>query len=118
MTTSAVQFAPEAIQQLVDLERYIAEVSSRPAAERYVDGIVAYCESLQTFPQRGQQRDDIRQGLRLTNYRGRTTIAFVVEGNQPIIIGVYYGGQNIETALAAVTHDPFLSFEFTHRDAR
>jgi toxin ParE1/3/4 len=111
MTTSAVRFAPEALEQLTDLERYIADVSSPRVAARYVDGIVEYCESLQTFPHRGQQRDDIRPGLRLTNFRGRTVIAFVVEDDQPVIVGVYYGGQNVETALAAVANDPFLSFE-------
>jgi toxin ParE1/3/4 len=74
-----------------------------------VDGIVEYCESLQTFPHRGQRRDEIRPGLRLTNYRERTVIAFIVEGDQPVIIGVYYGGQNIESALTAIAQEPFLS---------
>jgi hypothetical protein len=39
--------------------------------------------------------------LRITNYRGRTVIAFAVEEDQLYIIGVFYGGQDYETALAA-----------------
>lgn len=39
--------------------------------------------------------------LRITNYRGRTVFAFAVEEQQLYIIGVFYGGQDYETALAA-----------------
>lgn len=31
--------------------------------------MVAYCESLQDFPHRGTRRDDVRPGLRVTNYK-------------------------------------------------
>jgi plasmid stabilization system protein ParE len=48
---------------------------------------------------RGAQRDDIRPGLRITNYKGRTVIAFAVEPGQVSIIGVFYGGQDYATAL-------------------
>jgi plasmid stabilization system protein ParE len=54
---------------------------------------------LETFPLRGAQRDDIRPGLRITNYKGRTVIAFAVDDRQVSIIGVFYGGQDYETAL-------------------
>ncbi|WP_459717954.1 type II toxin-antitoxin system RelE/ParE family toxin [Paraburkholderia sp. 2C] len=39
MTTSEVRFAPEALEHLTDLERYLADVSSPRVAARYVDGI-------------------------------------------------------------------------------
>jgi len=69
-------------------------------AADYIDAIVSYCESLQSFPNRGTQRDDIRPGLRMTNYRGRAVIAFAVEEDRLTILGVFYGGQDYETALA------------------
>ena len=50
-------------------------------------------------PRRGTRRDDIRPGLRITHYKGRVAIAFFVEAQQVSIIGVYYGGQDYETAL-------------------
>jgi plasmid stabilization system protein ParE len=53
---------------------------------------------LQTLPHRGIQRDDIRAGLRITNYRKRTGIAFDVDADQVSIVGVFYGGQHYETA--------------------
>ncbi|HEY3595921.1 MAG TPA: type II toxin-antitoxin system RelE/ParE family toxin [Paraburkholderia sp.] len=111
MATFGVRFAPEAVEQLGNLERYIAETASPRLAADYVDAIVSYCESLQTFPNRGMRRDDVRPGLRVTNYRGRAVIAFVVEANQPTIIGVFYGGQDYETDLSADSGTRVPSFE-------
>lgn len=97
--TYRVVFSPESEQQLAALYRYIAAAASPTTAARYVNAIIDYCESLQTSPLRGTRRDDIRPGLRVTNYKGRTVIAFDVDGEQVSIIGVFYGGQNFETAL-------------------
>ncbi|CAG4898443.1 hypothetical protein R69919_02467 [Paraburkholderia gardini] len=99
MTTPPVKFAPEALSQLEDIERYIAEAASPALAARYVDGILAYCESLRIFPRRGTRRDDIRPGLRITSYRRRTVIAFAVREGQAFIEGVFYGGQDYEGSL-------------------
>ena len=44
-------------------------------------------------------RDDVRPGLRTTNYRKRTIIAFSVDAERVSIIGIFYGGQNYETIL-------------------
>jgi plasmid stabilization system protein ParE len=44
-------------------------------------------------------RDDVRPGLRITNYKKRTVIAFAVDAGQVSIIGVYYGGQDYKTLL-------------------
>lgn len=58
-----------------------------------------YCESLDTFPERGTLRDDIRPGLRLVPYRDSAEVAFTVTGNEVWVVGVFYGGQDYETAL-------------------
>ena len=94
-----VEFAPEALEQLAALYRYIATVASAEIAQRYTDAIVTHCEELLTFPHRGNQRDDIRPGLRITNYRKRAVIAFAVDAKQVFILGVFYGGQDFETVL-------------------
>lgn len=92
-------FSPEAAEQLADLYRYIAEAASPDVAMRYTEAIVSYCESLRNFPQRGARRDDVRPGLRITNYKKRAVIAFDVDGELVSIIGVFYGGQDYETIL-------------------
>lgn len=94
-----VEFAPEALEQLAALYRYIATAASPETAQRYTDAIVTHCEELRTFPHRGNQRDDIRPGLRITNYRKRAVIAFAVDAKQVSILGIFYGGQDFETAL-------------------
>ena len=92
-----VIFTPEAEEQLVALYHYIAAEASPNIAERYTSAIISYCEGLSAFPHRGVCRDDIRQGLRVTNYKGRTVIAYDVSVELVSIIGVFYGGQNYET---------------------
>lgn len=100
MRTYRVTFAPEARDQLASLYRYIAGSAASPAvAARYTEAIVTYCEQLQTFPHRGIQRDDIRPGLRVTHYRKRAVIAFVVDADNVSILGVFYGGQDYEATL-------------------
>ena len=94
-----VVFTPEALEQLEALYAYIADAASPLVAQRYTDAIVIYCETLQTFPLRGARRDDIRPGLRITNYKGRTVIAFEVSDDRVATIGIFYGGQDYETAL-------------------
>lgn len=93
-----VQFGPEAQDQLDELEAFIAAAASPAIAAGYVDAIVAYCESLQTFPERGTRRDDLLPGLRITSYRRRAVIAFLVDtpARTVSIVGVFYGGQDYE----------------------
>lgn len=100
MKAYRVVLTPEALDQVRAIERYIAAASGYPTiAQRYVDALVSFCESLATFPQRGTRRDDIRPGLRLVPYRGTAEVAFVVTGEQVWIVGVFYGGQDYESAL-------------------
>ena len=94
-----VIFTPEAQEQLAALYRYIALAASPEIAKRYTNAIITYCEGLNTFPLRGTCRDDIRPGLRITNYKKRTVIAFDVDAELVSIIGVFYGGQDYETDL-------------------
>ena len=78
---------------------YIATAASPQIAQRYTDAIVNHCEELSAFPLRGTLRNDIRPGLRITNYRKRTVIAFAVDAKQVSILGIYFGGQDFESAL-------------------
>lgn len=70
-------------------------------AERYTSAVVETCERLAIFPLRGAPRDDIRPGLRVTHHRGRTLIAYAVDEAARLVsvIGVFYGGQDLDAAL-------------------
>ena len=92
-------FSPEAVEQLTALYAYVAAAATPGTAVRYTEGIINYCESLKVFPNRGTMRDDVRSGLRITNYKKRAVIAFDVDAEQVSIIGVFYGGQQYEAML-------------------
>ncbi len=103
MKTYRVVFAPEAEDDLVELYGYIAEHGSPTIAARYTEAIVEYCEGLASFAHRGTRRDDIRPGLRITNYKRSAVIAFEVNesSNTVVVLGVYYGGRDYESALGS-----------------
>jgi toxin ParE1/3/4 len=94
-----VAFAPEARAHLVSIYAYVAARAGRAAAFRFTEAIVGYCESFTTFPLRGRRRDDIRPGLRTIGFRRRVTIAFSADDDTVTILGVFYGGQDLETIL-------------------
>lgn len=97
----SVVFSPKAREQLIALDEYIARAASPEIAARFADAVTDFCISLATFPQRGIMRDNLRLGLRITNYRKRTVIAFVVEAEarQVAILGIFHGGQDYEAVL-------------------
>jgi toxin ParE1/3/4 len=94
----SVAFAPEAQDQLTELYRFIAHANAPVVAQRYVEAIITYCESLAFSPYRGAPRDDIRPGLCITHYKKRAVIAFAVNAAQVTVLGVFFGGQDYETA--------------------
>lgn len=93
-----VVYARTATAQLEALYAYIAADSGPIRAKAFVDSIIAYCDGFETFPERGTERDDLLPGLRLVGFRRRVTIVFTVEAEEVTILGVFYGGQDIDTA--------------------
>ena len=91
------------MDQLEELFFYIAERRSPAVAERYTSAVVETCEGLALFPLRGVPREDIRPGLRVTHHKGRTLIAYAVDTDARTvsIVGVFYGGQDLDAALSA-----------------
>ena len=67
--TYTVAFSPEARDRIIALSACIAETASPRIVDRYTDAVAGFCFSLATFPERGTRRDDIRPGVRVTNYR-------------------------------------------------
>ncbi len=94
-----VVFTPEAVSHLSALYDRVEADKSAAVASRYTESILGFCEGLSTFPHRGIAREDIRPGLRITNYRKNTVIAFSVMHDVVAIIGLFYGGRDYEVAL-------------------
>jgi len=94
-----VYFSRKAEQQIEALENYIADATSAEVAARYVDALIEYCDGFSCFPHRGNVRNDVKDGLRITHFRKRAVIAFYIEGTKVTILGIFYGGQNYEKLL-------------------
>lgn len=64
-------------------------------ARNYVDGLYDFIDGIATFPARGTVRPGPVPGLRIIGYRRTASIAFIVEGEQVTILGVFRRGQNV-----------------------
>jgi toxin ParE1/3/4 len=94
-----VQFRPLVEADLFGLYRYIAAASGRAKAGAYIERIEAVCLSLETFPERGTRRDDIRPGLRIMGFERRVAIVFQIVDDTVVIVRIFYGGRDYERAL-------------------
>ncbi len=94
-----VVFTPEAEHQLQELFNWIVNGGSPEAAARYTEDVLRTCESLDMLSNRGTARDDIRPGLRITDHKGRTAIAFTVLPERVEILGIFYGGRDYSSIL-------------------
>lgn len=101
-----VVFTALADRQLTRLHDHIGAQAGVVTADRYVERIVSFCQSLATFPARGTRRDDILPGLRTIGFERRITIALLVETETVLIEGVFYGGQDVDAALLAGHRGP------------
>jgi toxin ParE1/3/4 len=107
MKRYTVFFTPRAERQLSNLYSYIADNSGVPRAEDFVGRIVADCMALETFPERGSKRDDVRPNLRTKGFARRVTIAFSVNAETSVVAihGIFYGGQDFEQLLRDTDND-------------
>lgn len=96
-----VVFRPTAEADLFGLYDYVAEQSGAEIAGAYIDRIENACIALETFPERGTSRDDIRRGLRILGFERRVAIAFKIDkkGRGIVVIRIFYGGRAYERVL-------------------
>ena len=105
MKRREVSFLPHAEADLLGLYKYIAEDSGHDVAGRHVERIETACAALETFPERGTRRDDIHRGLRTMGFERRATIVFPATSTEVVIARIFYGGQDHERALRAMTEE-------------
>jgi toxin ParE1/3/4 len=97
--------APGVFAKMVQQADYIARQSTEEVASRYMGRLFTYFDELDIFPQRGRPRDDVLQGLRVVGFKNSANIAFVVEGNYVYVLGIYFGGEDYDSALVELTLD-------------
>jgi toxin ParE1/3/4 len=94
-----VVLSPEAQAHLLAIRTHIERYAGAQVALDFTTAIIEHCASFTTFPERGTRRDDLRPGLRVIGFRRRISIAFAVADETITIIGIFYGGQDIEGAM-------------------
>ena len=94
-----IVFHPGVEAELEQLYDDIAERASPATAWNFVAGIRDHCLGLSTFPRRGTERIEVMPGLRIIGYRRSVSIAFAVDGERVLILGIFYAGRNITAEL-------------------
>ena len=92
-----VEFAPEALGDLIDLYDYVAVRDGPERAIGYIERMEDCCRNLAVFPERGTRRDDLRLGLRILGFERRAVIALQVTADTVMILRILYGGRDLET---------------------
>lgn len=100
-----VIFTPEAQDDLFDLYDYIAGHGNPERAVAYIDRIEKACMSLQTIPERGTLREDLRPGLRVIGFERRALIAFRVRPDIVAFLRILYAGRSLERAFRKFDED-------------
>ncbi|MBM3226428.1 MAG: type II toxin-antitoxin system RelE/ParE family toxin [Candidatus Tectomicrobia bacterium] len=101
MTIRRVVFRPAAEDDLAQLYRDITTRSGYPErAIGYVRRIRRFCDTLASFPERGQRRDDVRSGLWVISFERRVIIAYMILDTGDVEIGrIFYGGRDYEAII-------------------
>lgn len=82
---------------LYALYDWIADQADPDTAYAYTSAIEAHAAGLTTYPQRGTPRDDLAPGVRTSNFRGRTVIAYRVSDTVEIL-RVFHAGKELGLA--------------------
>jgi toxin ParE1/3/4 len=91
-----VVLSPRAEQHAAEIHAYILENSGEQRADTVVGRLLGACHDLELFPLRGNQRNDIRPGLRVMGFKRYATIAFEVEAERVVIHGILWRGQDVD----------------------
>ncbi len=93
-----VVFSEQAWRDADEIYDWIAGKADPETAEGYVGRIIAFCEALRDFPNRGSPREELAAGLRTTSFERKAVIAYMVEGQAVRILRVLHHGKDVDKA--------------------
>ena len=94
---------PDAIKDLENIYEYITEQSGFPErAWAFIERLREKCHGLEMAPQRGKQRNDLMENLRIYPLDKKTVVAFVVDNDKQVvnILNIFYGGRDYEAIMS------------------
>jgi plasmid stabilization system protein ParE len=98
--TYRVRLSDQATADLGRIFEDILPAACEHIARDFVGRLYEACLKLDTFPERGTRRDEVRLGLRIIGYRRQASIAFVVGETDVYILRVFRRGEDVEARLA------------------
>jgi toxin ParE1/3/4 len=92
-------YAPEAIADLEEIYRFIAEHSPLRAVA-FVGHIRRRCRLLVDSPELGPTRPNLGKGVRIYPMRRRVVVAYVISTSTVEALRVFYGGRDYQALMA------------------
>lgn len=96
----AVQLSPLAIEDLIDLHRWVSGEADTATADGYLDRIEERIAKLSRFPNRGTPRDDLIAGLRTLTFERRLVIAYMPDGETVTVLRVINAARDLAPIFA------------------
>ena len=93
--TFAVKLTEFAISDLIELRNWIAEQADETIATAYLERIQARIRTLSHFPDRGQDRSEIRPGVRSLAFERNKIILYHIKGDTVWIQRVVSGKRDM-----------------------
>jgi toxin ParE1/3/4 len=86
----------EAQRDLFALYDWIENLAGEKRARSYLQRLRQFTQSLETAPERGRQRNDIRSAMRVIGFERRVTIVFATADDRVFIVRYFGFGRNWE----------------------
>jgi toxin ParE1/3/4 len=95
----AVLWSPEAEEDMLEIWSYVAHEASPAFADRQLREIYERCATLESWPNAGRPRDELRTGIRSFPMASYVIFYEIAEKNI-WIVRVLHGNRDIETIFA------------------
>lgn len=88
-----VDLSRQALADLARIGDWVAANAGTQVALAYLDRIETTCARLADFPLRGTPRGDLGPGVHTISFEGRATIAYRVEAQAVLVLGIFHAGR-------------------------
>jgi toxin ParE1/3/4 len=93
-----VDFSEEAEDDLLAIRDYLAAHADEAIADQFIEALIARCESLSRFADRGSPRDDLAAGVRTIGHKKSVLIAYRVREKVVTVLGFFSRGRDVTAA--------------------
>lgn len=98
MERYAVEYRPEAMENLLEVAAYVFDLSQNvETTEAYIGRIYARCEKIGDAPFGGVARDDLGAGVRMAVFEKSVVILYTIVKNAVWITNIFFGSRDYAT---------------------